>query len=254
MSSFWFIRHAESESNAGLPSNSPVSINITEKGKRQAEFIAKYIQDKPSLFIHSPYSRTTQTGQPLFDKFPDVPIEEWPIQEYTYLPHKNYYQTTTMQRYPQARRYFLYGDPNYITGEGAESFNQFRERVKETLKKLSKLDSDFIVIFGHGWFIRAILWEEIKEVGLSKEARIYRWNLYKEKLYTSTIPFNLYSVFGLRRWKKTMHNFLLFSSAILLSNGTILKFSITSSKEINLKKQVNNHIPIEFKGSNWVDR
>jgi len=215
---------------------------------------ANYFHNKPSLFIHSPYLRTAQTGQPLFNKFPDVPKEEWPIQEYTYLPHKDYYQTTTMQRHPQARKYFRYGDPNYITGEGAESFNQFRERVKESLYKLSRLDSDFTVIFGHGWFMRAILWEKIMAEGLSKKARRHQWNLYKEKLNTSPIPFILYTLFGLRGWKKTMHNFLLFSSAILVQNGTILKFSVNSSKEINLMKQVDNHIPTEIKGSNWVDR
>ena len=254
MSSFWFIRHAESESNAGLPSITPANINITEKGKRQAECIAKYIKNKPSLFIHSPYKRTTQTGQPLFDKFPDVPIEEWPIQEFTYLPPEAYYQTTTMQRHPHSRRYFRNGDPDYVTGEGAESFNQFRKRVKDTLHKLKQLESGSTIIFGHGWFIRTTLWEEIMKDGLSEEEKKQQLKIYKEKLYTSPFLFKLYSLFGQKRWKNIMYNFLFFSSTILIPNGTIIKFSVDSSKRIQLTEQVNYHIPAELKGANWVDR
>jgi broad specificity phosphatase PhoE len=254
MSSFWFIRHTESESNAGLTSLSPASIYITEKGKRQAEFIAKYIHDKPSLFIHSPYVRTEQTGQPLFDKFPDVPIEEWPIQEFTYLPPEDYYQTTTMQRHPQARRYFRTGDPDYITGKGAESFNQFRTRVKGTLNKLKQIESDFTVILGHGWFMRAILWEIIHEEELPKDERKHKLKTLKEKMITSSFPFALYSLLGLRRWKKIMYNFLFFSSIIKVPNGTIIKFTVDLSKEIHLKEQVNTHIPNNLRGSYWVDR
>jgi broad specificity phosphatase PhoE len=254
MSSFWFIRHAESESNAGMTSTSPATINITEKGKKQAESIVDYIQDKPTLFVHSPYIRTKQTGQPLFDKLRDVPKVEWPIQEFTYLPHDHYYQTTTMERYPQARRYFRNGNPDQVTGDGAESFNQFRRRVRDTLTKLTNLESDFTVIFGHGWFMRAALWELIVKNDLSREKRKKQWRDFKEKMITSPFPFTLYSIFGLRRWEKTMCNFLLFSSAILIPNGTILQFTVDPSHEIHFIDHVTSHIPKDLQGSNWVDR
>jgi broad specificity phosphatase PhoE len=254
MSSFWFIRHGESESNAGLLSYSPESIKLTAKGIKQAEFIAELVQEKPSLFVHSPYLRTVQTGQPLFDKFPDVPIEEWPIQEYTYLPHEDYHQTTTMQRYPQARKYFLNGDPDLIKGKGAESFNQFRERVKNTLNKLNQIESNFTVILGHGWFMRATLWEIINAEGLSKERRKHKLNVLRKKMATSSFLFSLYSLLGLRQWKKTMYNFLFFSSIIMVPNGTILKFTTDNSKEIHFYEQINSHIPKDFRGPYLVDR
>ena len=254
MPSFWFIRHGESESNAGLASTSPQSIKITEKGFQQAECIANYIQNKPSLFIHSPYLRTKQTGQPLFEKFPNVPIEVWPIQEYTYLPEENYYQTTTMQRYPKAQEYFRKGDPDYIAGEGAESFNQFRSRIKTTFDKLRILDSKFTVIIGHGWFMRASLWQRLRRDGLTREKRKEEFHFLKEKLMISTIPYKLYSLFGLRPPQKIMNNFLFFSSITKIPNGTIFKFEVDSSKEIHFIDATISHIPNELRGSSWVDR
>jgi len=254
MHSFWFIRHGESESNAGLASTSPQSIKLTKKGLQQAECIADYIQNKPSLFIHSPYLRTKQTGQPSFNKFPDVPIEVWPIQEFTYLPEKDYFQTTTMQRYPKAQEYFRKGDPDYIAGEGAESFNQFRSRIKIAFDNLRTLDSEFTVIFGHGWFMRASLWERLRKVGLSRIQRKEELNNLKEKLMISPLPFTLYSVFGLKTPKKIMNNFLFFSTITKISNGTIFKYKVDLSGEVNLIDVTFNHIPNELRGSSWVDR
>jgi broad specificity phosphatase PhoE len=254
MPSIWFIRHGESESNAGLASTSPKSIRITEKGIQQAECIANYIDEKPSLFIHSPYLRSMQTGQPLFDKFPDVPIEVWPIQEFTYLPEEDYNQTTTMQRYPKAQAYFRKGDPDYIAGEGAESFNQFRGRIKTTFDKLRTLDSEFTVIFGHGWFMRASLWERLRKDGLSKVKRKEEFNHLKEKLMISPFPFSLYSLFGLKSPKNIMNNFLFFSTITKIPNGTIFKFTVDSSGEVNFIDATFNHIPYELRGSSWIDR
>ena len=254
MSSFWFIRHGESESNAGLVSTSPKSIKITEKGFQQAKCIADHIQEKPSLFIHSPYVRTKQTGQPLFDKFPDVPIEVWPIQEYTYLPEKDYYQTTTMQRYPKAQEYFRKGDPDYIAGDGAESFNQFRSRIRNTFDKLRILDSEFTIIFGHGWFMRASLWDRLRNDGLTRSMRKNEFDFIREKLRISFIPFTLYSLFGLRSPKKIMNNFLVFSTITKIPNGTIFKFEVDSSREVHFIDATINHIPEELQGSSWVDR
>jgi broad specificity phosphatase PhoE len=254
MSTFWFIRHAESESNAGLKTTSPKSINITEKGNQQAQYIADFIVDKPNLFIHSPYVRTEQTGRPLFEKFSDVPIKIWPIQEFTYLPQEDYYQTTTMQRYPKAQEYFRKGDPDYIAGDGAESFNQFRTRIKYTFDRLRDIESDFTIIIGHGWFMRATLWERLIKGDLTRPERIEEFKLLKDKLMIGSFPFTLYSLFGLRPPKKIMNNFLFFSSITKIQNGTIFKFEVDNEKEIHFIDSTSSHIPDELRGSSWVDR
>jgi len=254
MSSFWFIRHVESESNAGLKTTSPQSINITEKGKLQAQCIANYIQEKPNLFIHSPYVRTEQTGKALFEKFPDVPVEIWPIEEFTYLPHRDYYKTTTKQRYPKAQKYFRKGDPDHITGDGAESFNQFRKRLKVTFDRLCQLEAEHTIILGHGWFLRATFWERLIKEGSTRANRKKEFVFMKGKLMISPFPFTLYSLFGLGQPRRIMNNFLFFSSITKIPNGAIYKFDVDTSKDIHFIDASTTHIPDNLRGPTWVDR
>jgi hypothetical protein len=159
-----------------------------------------------------------------------------------------------MQRYPKAQKYFRKGDPDYITGDGAESFNQFRSRIKNTFDRLRDLDSDFTVLFGHGWFMRAILWERLMKDGMTRAARKKEFNFLREKLMISPFPFTLYSLFGLRPPKKIMYNFLFFSSITKIPNGTIFIFEEDNSKETHFIDSIIGHIPNELRGSNWVDR
>ncbi len=250
----WFIRHAESESNAGLPINSPGDINITEKGKEQAEKIAEHINQEPNLIVTSPFRRTTQTAKPTLEKFPGVQQEVWPIQEFTYLSKEHYDNSTSSQRSPAARKYFQKGDSDLILGEGAESFNQFLMRVNNVKRKIKSLEVDFTIIFGHGWFMRALFWTMIQTKKTKKVQRKVILKDIQVKMITSTIPLKLYSTFGLRNWKKDIHNFLLFSAVILIPNGVILEFENDSNPKMNLTNMEFSHIPKEFRGSYLVDR
>src|SRR5947199_2089152 len=81
----WFIRHAESEANAGLSTTDPMHIALTPKGQRQAQQIAQFFPRPPSLIIASHYIRTQQTAEPTCARFPWVPREIWPVHEFTYL-------------------------------------------------------------------------------------------------------------------------------------------------------------------------
>ena len=250
----WFIRHAESESNAGLPINSPGDINITDKGKEQAEKIAEFINQEPNLIVTSPYKRTSQTAKPTLEKFPDVIQEIWPIQEFTYLSKEHYDNSTSSQRYPAARKYFQKGDSDLILGEGAESFNQFLQRVNITKRKINSLEVDFTIIFGHGWFMRALFWAMIQTKEINKIQRKVILKEIQSKTLTSSFPLKLYSTFGLRKWKKDIHNFLLFSAVVLIPNGVILEFDIDPASEIIFRKTDSSHIPKELRGSYFVDR
>jgi broad specificity phosphatase PhoE len=51
-----FIRHAESESNAGLRTEHPATIRLTERGQSQAALTAK-ILTRPALVVIPPASR-----------------------------------------------------------------------------------------------------------------------------------------------------------------------------------------------------
>jgi 2,3-bisphosphoglycerate-dependent phosphoglycerate mutase len=201
MVTVWFIRHAESESNAGLPTRDPASTRITPKGEQQAQQIADCLPQVPSLIVTSPYIRTKQTAQPTIQRFATVPQAEWPIQEFTFLAPRKYHNTTSLQRYPMVQAYWQHADPLYVEDDGAESFVDLVGRVewvRSHLLQLGKADTPlgnhhnpFIVAFSHGRFIRAVVW-----VLLMRPQTIDR---------------------------RTMQQFQAFSESVLVPNGTILK-------------------------------
>ncbi|MCL1962490.1 MAG: histidine phosphatase family protein, partial [Desulfovibrionaceae bacterium] len=80
-----FIRHGQSTGNAGVPCHDLASIELTDLGHEQARDIAGSWTEAPSLIVTSPYLRTRQTAAPTMERFPDVPVEVWPIEEFTYL-------------------------------------------------------------------------------------------------------------------------------------------------------------------------
>lgn len=158
MRTVWFIRHGESEANAGLPTTDPVSTSLTKKGFEQAKSIAASFQEPPSLIVTSSYVRTKQTAWPTVKCFPDTPQEEWPVHEFTYLSLTNKQSSTVQQRRPLVQQFWHRNDPFYIAGEGAESFVQFMLRVQAVIERISQQEDRFIAIFSHEQFIRGIMW------------------------------------------------------------------------------------------------
>lgn len=158
MVTVWFIRHAQSEANAGLPTTHPVTTRLTDKGIQQAKHIALAIPEPPTLIVTSPYLRTQQTAAPTIERFPTVPRAEWQVQEFTFLTHAHYYNTTVHQRRPIVAEYWERCDPLHIDGEGAESFAALIERVEQLRSKIEQIEEGFILVFSHGRFIRAVLW------------------------------------------------------------------------------------------------
>jgi broad specificity phosphatase PhoE len=116
-----FVRHGESEDNAGLPSESMASTPLTPAGLRQAEAMAASLETAPGRFVVSPYVRAQQTSRPARARFPGVPVEEWPVHEFTFLPASAYHGTTLAQRQPAEDAYWQVNDPRVVRGDGAES-------------------------------------------------------------------------------------------------------------------------------------
>jgi len=94
----------------------------------------------------------------LIEKYPDVPVEIWDIQEFTYLDADRCKNTSVMEREAIRNEYLTENNPDFVHGKGAESFNQMMHRADNLLDKLSKVETDkFVVIFTHAQFIRAVL-------------------------------------------------------------------------------------------------
>jgi probable phosphoglycerate mutase len=153
-----FVRHAQSESNAGMRTEHPTSIQLTPKGYEQARHVSQTFETAPQLIVISPYLRTHQTAQATLERFPSVPVAEWPVQEFTFLAPVNFQGTTGEERQPAINAYWERGDPFYTDGEGAESFAHLLNRITKTRELIRAQKDGFIVIFSHGEFTRAFLW------------------------------------------------------------------------------------------------
>jgi broad specificity phosphatase PhoE len=185
MLTVWLVRHGESEANAGLPTLSPTVTPLTEKGKWQAQRVAFAFSQAPDLIVTSPYWRTQQTAAPTRERFPDVPHQEWQVQEFTYLAPKRYQNTTIEERRPLSDAYWLQNDPTYVDGEGAESFADLLDRVEKACQQIRQLEAQFTVMFSHGRFIRALLWAILTQ---SAEASPRRMRQFQSFIGSFSVP------------------------------------------------------------------
>lgn len=157
MSLRWLIRHGESTSNAGGRATTNVAeISLTDLGHRQAREAAARVARCPELIVMSPYRRAQQTAAPIIRRWPDAPLQIWPIQEFTYLAPTTVAATTPAERQPAVAAYWRRTDPRYIDGKGAESFVAFMDRVRMFHQRLTE-QSGFVVAVGHGQFFGAYL-------------------------------------------------------------------------------------------------
>lgn len=154
-------RHGQSVANAGAATLDPLSIELTELGRQQAENLARRWTEAPRLIVVSPAERARATALPTMRRFPAVRVEGWPIQEFTYLAPTRCAGTTAEQRRAWVEAYWGVADPDRCDGEGAESFNEFIARVDNTVARLAQFagESDrTVLLFGHGQFINAMRW------------------------------------------------------------------------------------------------
>lgn len=152
------IRHAESAANAGLATTAPDSIPLTEKGQLQARALADSITSAPDLIISSPFKRAIATTLPTTERFPHVPFEMWPVEEFTYLSPTRFAGTTQADRKPFAEDYWESGDAEFTDVPGAESFENLLGRAEAMLANIADHDAQEVLVFSHGQFIRAAAW------------------------------------------------------------------------------------------------
>ncbi len=152
------VRHGESAANAGAATLDHASIPLTEKGLRQAERVAQSITQLPELVITSPFTRAQATAAVTVCVHPTVPLEVWPIEEFTYLDPAICVNTTVEQRKSWVDHYWARSDPSYRDGEGAESFLDFVGRARAFLDRLAAYPAQDILVFSHGQFLNAVVW------------------------------------------------------------------------------------------------
>ena len=152
-----FVRHGESAANAGGTSSDPALIPLTDLGWAQAKAVAETFSEAPDLIVTSPFERAKDTALPTTQRFPECPVEEWPIEEFTYLSPARCANTTAAERKPWVESYWNSADPQYSDGHRTESFVGLVDRARSVLRELHGMKGA-ATIFGHGQFIQAIRW------------------------------------------------------------------------------------------------
>jgi broad specificity phosphatase PhoE len=152
------VRHGESVGNAGHATEDAASTELTALGVRQAEAVAAALPGEPALIVVSAYARSQRTAEPARGRYPHVPVEVWPVHEFTYLGPQAYAGTTVEERRPAVDEYWHTADPHLVAGEGAESFAAFIGRVGDVRERLERAPVSPVVIFSHKKFINALLW------------------------------------------------------------------------------------------------
>jgi broad specificity phosphatase PhoE len=111
----------------------------------------------PTLIVVSRFLRTQQTAQPTCDRFPSVPVEEWDIEEFTYLEPSRWNGSIYCDRLTSIEAYWKAADPNYCDGPGAESFATLLRRAEVALERLRALiGHPTVFLFSHGQFMQAV--------------------------------------------------------------------------------------------------
>lgn len=152
-----FIRHGQSQANIGLACPDFRLIELTPEGHAQAKALAAAWAAEPTLIVHSPFVRTQQTAAPTIRRFPQVPVEIWPVQEFCNLTPARFNGTTYPERAPFVEAFWDRCDPAYIDGHEAESFSQLLARARATLDRLTAFPpSADVLIFSHGFFMNAV--------------------------------------------------------------------------------------------------
>jgi broad specificity phosphatase PhoE len=149
------FRHGQSLSNAGGRTDDPALIPLTPAGEAEARALARSLTAPPDLLLVSPYLRSVETARPIRARYPDVNIEVWPIQEFTYLAPAACVGTSWIERKPWIDAYWTALDPEKIDGPGAENFRSLLMRASAFLHRLARLDARHVVAISHGQFMQA---------------------------------------------------------------------------------------------------
>jgi probable phosphoglycerate mutase len=145
--------------------------------------VADLVSDRPRVIAVSRYLRTIQTAEPLLRRYPDVPVEQWRVEEFTYLDRAFCAGTTYAERKGLRDAYWKRRDPVWADGPGCECFADFIQRVRRLEQTLSLRDPDeTIVVFTHGFVMRTLLWLQQRTVGQITGAEMADFDSFRRRI------------------------------------------------------------------------
>ncbi|WP_315044148.1 histidine phosphatase family protein [Faucicola mancuniensis] len=179
MKKIYLIRHAQSESNAGVAIRPNHEINITELGKTQANELADWLQqhiDEPitDIFI-SRYLRTQQTAEPFLTKTARTAMIIDDLHEFNYLDFEHI-KLLNLAEIRQMAEDFWQKPSNFQDSEQTDSFVNFVQRVKNVRTFFDNLPNGTYVVFTHGMWLGMLIWQVLHADG----KRVFNQQKFRE--------------------------------------------------------------------------
>lgn len=181
MKHIYLIRHAQSESNAGISIRPNADICLTAYGQQQAqdlaEWLVQHIEQPKQIFI-SKYIRTAQTAQPYLTQIGRGAQILDDLFEFNYLDFQRIAHLTYAQLRVEAEQFWLKNDIYYQDGATTDSFAQFIQRVKNVRKVFDELDDGIYVVFTHGMWLGMLMWQ-ILQANESKIINMHQFGQFE---------------------------------------------------------------------------
>lgn len=156
MKTIYLVRHGESEGNTSLTFQTRESL-LTEKGREQAEFIAKRVEKLPiEAIIASPAVRTRVTAETIAARtkktvdFSDLFVERRTMTQ-VWGRRINDPEIADIKQV-----LFRFDEPN-LRYSDEENFEDLKTRADAALSYLEKRPEDHICVVGHGLFTRILV-------------------------------------------------------------------------------------------------
>lgn len=162
MKKIYLIRHAQSESNAGLAIRPNHLINLTHLGNTQAVALADWLIDNihepiDGVFI-SAYARTQQTALPFLQKTGKTAQILEDLHEFNYLDFERIKDLNLQDLRTLACDFWTKGS-DYQDSDVTDSFDNFIKRVKNVRVAFDDLPDGTYIVFTHGMWIGMLIWQ-----------------------------------------------------------------------------------------------
>ncbi len=153
----YFVRHGESEANAG-PTWGDETSPISSKGKGQAEVVAERMAKLPvDVVISSTFERAVDTARIIAQRIDKKTKQSSLFGEYkrpSILHGKVRKDPSAMEITDEVRNNFHV--PGYRYSD-EENFDDFKKRALACLDYLEKQEEENIVVVTHGFFLRVLM-------------------------------------------------------------------------------------------------
>ncbi|WP_448583859.1 phosphoserine phosphatase PspA [Thermocrinis sp.] len=154
----FLVRHAESEWNPIGRYQGLLDPELSERGKIQAQLLAKALEkEKPDIIYSSPLTRTYQTALEIAKKHNLEVIKDKRIIEIDHGVWSGMLVDEVKEKYPEDFKKWL-EEPHRIKFEGGESLKDVYDRVKEFLEFIKQNhQNQTVVAVSHTVPMRAML-------------------------------------------------------------------------------------------------